>query len=246
MIPRVAAILSAFTARDRALGVSELARRTGLAKSTVSRIVQDLVDHQFLERTLEGVQLGLRMFELGELATRPKDLRKLALASMADLRNAVNLTIHLAVLEHGEVVYIEILMARDTPPLPSRIGGRMPAHATGVGKALLAWSPESTTQTLIERGLSSVGPNTITEPGKLWRELARIRTAGISYEREESGVGIACAAAPITNAGGEAIAAISAAGWSGKFDVRRVGPAVHTAALGLSRQLARRPGLRLS
>ena len=245
MVGRIAAILDAFAPRDDDLGISELARRTGLAKSTVSRIVQELVDHQFLERSAKGVRLGLRLFELGESATRPRDLRKLALASMADLRNAVNLTVHLAVLEGNEVVYIEILSARGTPPLPSRVGGRMPAHATGVGKALLAWSPGDVVDNVIRGGLVARGPNTITDPDRLRRELVRIRAVGIAYEREESGPGIACAATAVLGSDGRPIVALSAAGWSKEFDVRRVGFAVQTAAQTLARQVARRPGLQI-
>jgi IclR family transcriptional regulator, acetate operon repressor len=245
MVGRVTSILSAFTQEDPALGVSEIARRTGLAKSSASRIVQELVDHQFLERTSAGVRLGLKVFELGETATRPRDLRKLALASMSDLRNAVNLTVHLAVLERGEVVYIEILPARGTPRLPSRVGGRTPAHATGLGKALLAYSDPHLVADLIDHGLSKIGPKTLTDPERLQRELARVRASGVAYEREESGQGIACAAACIRGAAGEPIAAISAAGWVADLDVRRVGPAVQTAAAAIAREAARRPGLRL-
>ncbi|WP_374945498.1 IclR family transcriptional regulator [Agreia sp.] len=245
MVGRIAAILNAFQPRDDDLGISELARRTGLPKSTVSRIITGLVEHQFLERAGTGVRLGLRLFELGESATRPRDLRKLALASMSDLRNAVNLTVHLAVLEGTEVVYIEILPARDTPPLPSRVGGRMPAHATGVGKALVAWSSPDVIETVLSGGLVARGPNTITDPERFKRELSRIRNAGVAYEREESGPGVACAATAVRSADGHPVVALSAAGWSRDFDVRRVGFAVQTAAQGLSRQIARRPGLRL-
>lgn len=245
MIGRVAAILGSFSRQDRVLGVTELARRTGLAKSTTSRIVQELVVHQFLERSGTGVRLGMRVFELGETAERPRALRKLALASMSDLRNAVHLAVHLAVLEGAEVVYIEILPARDTPQLPSRVGGRMPAHATGVGKALLAFSDEDLVEEVLDAGLRRVGPRTITDAARLHRELARIRATGVAYEREESGPGIACAAACIRGGYGAPLAAISAAGWDTDFDVRRVGLAVQTAALAISREAERRPSLRL-
>lgn len=245
MIARVAAILGSFTPREPVLGVSELARRAGLAKSSVSRIVGELVAYQFLERVGSGVRLGLRVFELGETAARPHDLRKLALASMADLRNAVNLTVHLAVLEHNEVVYIEILPARGAPRLPSRVGGRMPAHATGVGKALLAWSEPIVVDALVRDGLRKVGPRTITDPARLYRELTRVRADGVAYEREESGPGIACAAACITSAAGAPVAAISAAGWDAQFDVKRVGLAVRTAAQAVTREIGKRPGVSL-
>lgn len=241
MVGRVDAIFSAFTPDTDALGISELSRRTGLAKSTVSRIVTELVERQFLERGGDGVRLGLRLFELGESATRPRDLRKIAIATMSDLRAAVGLTIHLAVLEGNEVVYIEILPTRDRPPLPSRVGGRMPAHATGVGKALLAWLPPAGLDALMADGLVKVGPNSITGPTRLRRELTKVRVDGVAYEREESSPGVACAASAIRVPSGEAIASMSAAGWVRDFDVRRVGLAVQTATLTVSRLVARRP-----
>ena len=185
---------------------------------------------------------GLRLFELGESAARPRDLRKLALASMADLRNAVGLTIHLAVLEQFEVVYIEILPSRSAPRLPSRVGGRMPAHATAVGKALLAEAPPGVLDEFLTRDLRKVGPNTITTATRMRSELGRIRAAGVAYEREESGPNVACAASSVRIHGGAAVAAISAAGGSRNFDVRRVGLAVRTAAESITRQLATRPG----
>jgi IclR family acetate operon transcriptional repressor len=243
MVGRVADIFDVFAPRDDVLSVSEIARRTGLAKSTISRIVQDLVAHDFLERTDTGVRLGLRLFELGESASRPRDLRKVATASMSDLRAAVNRTVHLAVLEGVEVVYIEILPARGVPVLPSRVGGRMPAHATGVGKALLAWSDPAVVDEVIDEGLVRVGPHTITDPAMLRRELTRIRAHGIAYEREESAPGVTCAATAIRGADGEPIAAMSAAGWVKNLDARRVGLAVQTAGQAVSRLVARRPGL---
>ena len=244
MVGRVASIFDAITATDAELGISEIARRTGLAKSTVSRIVGELTDRRFLERSGQGVRLGLRLFELGESAARPRDLRKIALASMADLRAAVNLTIHLAVLQRDEVVYIEILAARDVPPLPSRVGGRMPAYATGVGKALLAFSPADVIDEVLANELVRVGPNTVTDAAALRREFVRIRASGLAYERGESAPGVACAAAAIRAASGEPIAALSAAGWIADVDIRRVGPAVQTAALSINRLIARRPRMR--
>ncbi|MEA5457022.1 IclR family transcriptional regulator [Sinomonas sp. JGH33] len=241
MVSRVAAILSAFTSETPAMGVSELARRCGLAKSTVSRIVAELIEHGFLERKGNDLILGLRVFELGELAARPRDLRRLAVAVMADLRQATGQTVHMAVLEDAEVVYIAIMHSRTSPRMPSRVGGRMPAFATGVGKALLAFAPMSAVDRVIEKGLWKVGPRTITDGDVLRDELLRIRASGLAIEREESGEGISCAAAPIIGADGTVVAAISISGFSDYLDVSQVGPAVQTAVLGLNRLLKTRP-----
>ena len=145
---------------------------------------------------------------------------------------------HLAVLEGTEVVYLDVLRGRDAPNLPSRIGGRFPAHATGVGKAILAFSTESVVARVIDAGLPRLSARTITAPGLLRRQLARIREEGIAFEREESGVGVVCAASPLLDADGDAIAAVSISGWANRMRTERVAPAVRTVALALTRTLS--------
>lgn len=239
VIGRAAALLSAYDSRHLAIGVSELSRRSGLAKTTTARLAAELAQHGFLERA-EGsaYRLGSRIFELGSLMSRQRQLREVALPFMADLRQVSRQTVHLAVLVGTEVLYVEIVRSRDAPRMPSEVGGRLPAHASGVGKAMLAFSPEPVVQAVLDRGLVAVGPRTITAPGLLLRELRRIRESGIAYESEESGHGVGCAASPILGPDGQVLAALSISGWTGRLDLRRVGPAVRTAALALSRDLA--------
>ncbi|WP_344989837.1 IclR family transcriptional regulator, partial [Tsukamurella soli] len=136
VVRRVSALLAAFRPDEVAVGVNELARRTGIPKASVSRLVAELVEEGLLERSGGRVGLGLRLFELGERASRRRSMREVALPFLADLRAATGQTVHLAVLDGAEVVYVEILRGRDGPWLPSGVGGRLPAHATGVGKAL--------------------------------------------------------------------------------------------------------------
>lgn len=236
-VARVAAVLGAFDMQHAELRVSEIARRSGLPKSTTSRLVRDLVDYGFLERDGASLHFGTRLFECGELASRHRNLRAIALPYMADLREATRQTVHLAVLDGVEVVYVEILNSKNAPRMPSRVGGRLPAHASAVGKALLASSEQSAVEAVCAGPLVPVGPRTIAAPGLLRRELARVRDIGLAYESEESGPGVGCVASPIVGAGGRAAAAISVSGWSGKIDLRRMGPAVRTAALAMSREL---------
>ncbi len=235
MIGRVSLVLGAFGPGDEDLGISEISRRTGMAKATVSRIVRELIDYEFLERRGTSVRLGLRIFELGSVTRRPKDLRRLALATMADLRQATGHAVHLAVREGREVVYIEILRGRDTVPLPSRVGGRMPAHATGVGKALLAFTDAAIADAILDGELEKVGPRTFTSARDLRAELGSVRTHGVAYEQEESAAGVCCAASPILRENGEPIAAISVSGPLGVVQLERVGPAVQAATMGLNR-----------
>ena len=230
-------VLGAFKADDKRLGVSELARRANLPKSTVSRLVSELVEHRYLERDGSGVRPGLRLFELGELATQPKELRSLALATMTDLRDATGQTVNLAVLEGTEVVYIGLLRGRNAPRTPARVGGRLPAHTTGVGKALLAFSSDEIVESVIASGLVKAQPASISDPDVLRHELEAVRGSHLAYDREESGRGIVCVASPILKSGYGPIAAISVSGRAGMFDVNHFGPAVRTAALGLGRHL---------
>lgn len=243
VLERAALILGAFRVEDRTVGVSELARRTGLAKSTVSRMTSELVRLQYLERHGSSLRLGLALFELGQLAATPKELRRRAIGIMADLRNATGQTVHLAVLDGVEVVYIEILRGRGTPELPSRVGGRMPAHATAVGKAMLAFSPPAVLDDVLANGLPQVGPGTITDEESLRRELADIAATGLAREQNESAMSSSCVASPVMDAGGAMVAALSVSGSASQLDIERVAPAVRTAALALGRQLPRNSAL---
>lgn len=244
VLERGVRVLSAFDAEHTELGVSELARRCGLAKSTVHRMVGELVRLGLLEPAGPGLRLGMRLFELGQLVPRQRTLREAALPYLEDLREATHSAVHLAVLDGIEVVYIEILRGRERQPLPSRVGGRMPAHATGVGKAILAFSPAAVVKARIDAGLTRCSPYTIVLPGLLARELHTIAATGVSYDREESAVGVVCAAAPVFGPDGRIQAALSVTGRAERLDVERMAPAVRTAALALSRSLGAPPAPR--
>ncbi|RAY16341.1 IclR family transcriptional regulator [Actinomadura craniellae] len=240
---RVVAVLGAFKDAENAVGAAELARRTGLPKSTVHRIVLSLVTEGLLEPHSAGkVRLGVRLFEIGQRVPRQRVLRDAARPYMHNLREATRQTVHLAILEGGEVVYVDILGSPGGPPLPSRVGGRLPAHATGVGKAMLAFSSPETVRAVLEGDLPRLSERSTVAPGLLVRELAGIRRAGVAYDHEESGLGIVCAAGPVLGAGGEVLGALSVSGWSGRMRLDQVSPAVHTAALALSRTLGHREG----
>jgi DNA-binding IclR family transcriptional regulator len=237
VLGRAFALLASFGPRDTELSLSELGRRTGIPKPTVHRLIVEMDSWGIVERTPRGVRLGMRLFELGQLAPRQRGLREAARPFLDDLYQATHETVHLAVLDGVEVVYIDKLTGRRGPALPSMVGGRMPAYCTGVGKALLAYSPPAVLHDVVAAGLRRRTAHTIVMPGLLEREVAAVRRRGVAFEHEESTAGIACAACPVLDADGSALAAISITGWTTALDVMRVAPAVRTAALGLSRQL---------
>lgn len=242
MLGRAVALLAAFTADDPTLGLAELTRRTGLPKSTVHRLACELVRLGMLERFQDEFRPGMRLFELGQLAPRQRDLREAALPFMTDLRDATRETVHLAVLDDREVVYIEILHSNVAPPLPSRVGGRLPAHSTGVGKALLAFSGPETLARILAEPLARRTARTIVMPGRLRAELQAIHSRGVAYDREEAAEGVICAACPVFAGDGQVVAGLSVSGRPGHLNLDRVAPAVRTAASGLTRTLSRSRG----
>jgi len=234
---RVVMVLEAFKGEDGAVSPAELARRAGLPKSTVHRIVASLVEEGLLERQAARVRLGVRLFEIGQRVPRQRVLRDAARPYMHDLREATRQTVHLAILEGSQVVYVDILASPGAPPLPSRVGGRLPATVTGVGKAMLAFSPPDIVRAILDAGLPRVSPRSKVAPGMLARELTGIREAGVAYDHEESGLGIVCAASPVLGTGGDVLGALSISGYSTRVRLDHVAPAVRTAALALSRVL---------
>jgi len=237
VVRRVSELLAAFGEKEDELEIGQLVRRTGIPKATVSRLVKDLTTVGLLERRGSKVCLGLRLFELGERASRCSSLREVALPFLADLREATGQTVHLAVLDGVEVVYLEKVRGRNAPRLPSAIGSRLPAHATGVGKALLAAAGPEVLDVLLASNPRRLGPHTIIAPDALSSELRCVATRNIAYEREESAPNVACVASAVRTGRGQSVAAVSASGWIEKVDIRRIEPAVRATAQSIGRAL---------
>lgn len=243
VLNRAVDLLNAFTyGPGSSLSLAEIARRTGLPKATLHRLLAALDVLGLVERTSAGYQLGIRLFELGEHVPRKQKLREAALPFLQDLFEASHDTVHLAVLDGTDAVYLERIRGHRPINVASRVGGRLPAYCTGVGKALLAFNPEAAMKALA-MPLTARTAYTITNHQVLAEELARIRQAGIAYDREENTLGIVCVAAPIL-IDDRAIGAISITCSPPRTDVERYAPAVKAAALGIRRTIARTPGLR--
>ncbi|MGW6659682.1 IclR family transcriptional regulator [Rhodococcus sp. NPDC055024] len=196
------------------LSLAELSRRTRLPKSSVHRLTRGLLARGVLERTADGkLSLGIRLFEIGSRVQAPHRLRELALPSMRDLAYRFpSATVHLAVLKDFDIVYVERVRGRQSLRLPTAVGNRFPAHASALGKALLAYQDALSPP----RTLLAMGPKAVTDPRFLARDLHLIRERGLSVEREESYAGVSCVAAPILTRQGKSYAALSLSG-----DVKR-------------------------
>lgn len=238
VLDRVTAVFDAFGEDDEGLGVSELARRANLPKSTVSRIAADLVAQRFLDRDGELLYLGVRLFELGQTVPQPRMLRRLALPVMRELRDVTAQTVQLGVLDGADVVVVAVLRVPSAREPSTRVGGRDPAHATALGKAILAFSPAETVTRVASGGLTKQTPHTIDEPAALLRELADVRRRGVATEHEECMIGVAATAGALLVPGEAPSAAISVTGAVDDLFPDRVAPAVRAAAVALSRRLA--------
>jgi DNA-binding IclR family transcriptional regulator len=237
VLDRAFRILGAYGPADRKLTLAEMTRRTGIPKPTVHRMAAELLALGVLEGEHGVYRLGMRMFELGQLVPLQRDLREAALPFMQDLFEAAHETVHLAVLDGTEVLYIEKISGHRRVAAGSRIGGRLPVHCTAVGKAILSVSPPDVLDAVLAAGLVRRTAFTITVPSVLRRQLAKAASAGVAYEREESDLGVTCAAAPVRGFGSHVVAAISVTGPVTRLDPERHAPTVRLAALALSRRL---------
>jgi DNA-binding IclR family transcriptional regulator len=235
---KVAAVLDAFLPSTRELSLTELASRTGLPTTTTYRLVSDLVEWGGVERGANGgYRIGIRMWEIGSLAITSSKLRDIVVPYMQDLYESTHENVQLAVLDGTDALYVEKISGRKSSPIRTRRGGRLPLHATGVGKVLLAYAPGDLVQALLQHNLRRYTPYTIVEPAALLRALAEIRRVGVGYAREELTVGSVSVAAPLFDSAGQAVAAMSLVARSSRVDLRRLAPAVRTAAISASREL---------
>lgn len=227
VLGRVDSIVGAFDDLDEVLTLHELTRRTELPKSTVHRMVDQLVRLGWLERDVEGYRVGMRLFEIGGLAARRRRLTESASRHLHALSASTGLAVQLGILDGPEVVYLQ----RITPggfSLPTREGGRQPAYCTALGKAMLAFDADATTE-VVEQGLQRRTSRTLTSPEALRADLARIATEHLAFDQQESYEGLACVAAPLRSAG-RAIGAVSVTGPVSRIDLHGVAPLVqHTA-----------------
>ncbi|WBP94592.1 IclR family transcriptional regulator [Mycolicibacterium neoaurum] len=234
VIDRVSLVLDAFDGPGR-LTLAQIVRRTGLPRSSAHRMLERLVQLRWLRRSGRDYELGMRLVELGSLAVHQDRLHKAAIPMLHELHAATGLVVHLAVLEGSDVVYMEKVGNRLTAAIPTRVGGRQPAHCAAVGKAILAFAGEPDLDVASASTLPRRTKYSISTPAQLRAELAKVRSHGVAFDREESVPGFGCVAAPIGDPG-EAVAAVSVCGPMGqmKFDQQLVAP-VRMAAMGIWR-----------
>lgn len=246
-VHNAARLLCAFSTTDTEYGVSELARKLQLAKSTVHRLLTTLAEEELVERNPRTgrYRLGLKMWELGTLAAGHLTLHEAAAPYLDDLRNRTRETVHIAVLDGTEVVYVERRESPQTLRLFGRVGHRNYAHCTSTGKVLLAFlPPEERQRRVAAMDLPAKTPYTITDRDRLLEELAAVRKRGYAVNVNESELGIASVAAPILDRTGGVVAAVSTAGPLTRFEgpaMRQFAEMTVDAARAISERLGYRP-----
>ncbi|MBD0418641.1 IclR family transcriptional regulator [Streptomyces sp. TRM S81-3] len=225
LLEKAALVLGAFQGSTPRLTLTEVVHRSGLPRSSVHRILDQLVQLRWLDRDGRDYRLGMRMLELGAMASHHNRLRRAALPHLHELHEKVGHVVHLAVIDGPEVVYLERIGGAADCSVPSRTGGRQPAYCTGTGKAILAFGDEALVAEVLRSGLRPRTPYTITRPRAFREELARIRERGVAFDREEAFRGVACVAAPLRGSG-RAIASISVCGNGVHRELERMAPAV--------------------
>lgn len=224
---KVMNVLRCVAQGDDGASFPELIKTLGIPKSTLHRFLRSLVSEGLLrfDESDRRYRLGLAMFELARNAWARIDVRREAQGVINALVRETGETVHLAVLDGLDVVYVDKVEGLHTIRMASKVGARNPAYCTGVGKALLAYvEPRELAQQFEGYPFEQLTPNTITSLAKFAEAMAHIRAVGFAEDNEEHEPGIRCAAAPIFNYRGAAIASISITVPSFRWDVGRNRP----------------------
>jgi DNA-binding IclR family transcriptional regulator len=239
---RALAVLDAFSASSPRLSLSEIAERSGTPLSTAHRLVAELTAWGALTRRPDGrYAIGRKLWDLGLLAPLQSGLRQVAAPFLLDVHTATRETVHLAVRDGTRALYVERISGRASVPVVSSVGSRLPLHATGVGKVLLAAAPDDVRDEVL-RSLTPETAHTVVDPAGLLRELAEVHRRGYARTSEEMTLGAASLAVPVSVPRGDGAAVAAALGVvvpPRRRDLLRLVPVLEVAARGIGRELTR-------
>jgi IclR family transcriptional regulator, acetate operon repressor len=240
-VGRALAILETLTRSDHELGVSEIANITNLAIGTVHRLLATLAYHGYVRQNAQTRRYGLGVKLLSVAAAARERIGAISRPYLTRLMQASQETANMAILESNSTLYIEQV----PPPRMLRIftepGNRVPLHAAGTGKVLLAYQQPNVIESIIERtGLAPVTPNTITDRTVLLETLRQVRDQGYATDVEEQEEGVCCLAVPVFTPDGRILAAMSISGPASRLSqdrLRALVPHLKRIAVALSRTI---------
>ncbi|WP_059105721.1 IclR family transcriptional regulator [Shouchella shacheensis] len=214
-VDRALQIIAHVSKYKQGVGVTELATKLELTKSSTHKLLATLAEHGYIEQERESkkYRLGYKFLELSSILLDSIDLRGEARPFLEELEATTNEVVHLVVYDQGDMIYIEKLEGNETLRTHSKIGRKAPIHCTSVGKVISAYLPTDTRAKLIDKeGLPRHTERTIVEKEAFEQEIENVRLHGYGYEMEENEQGITCIAAPIFDHQGDITAAVSISG----------------------------------
>jgi|1186.fasta_scaffold04449_3 DNA-binding IclR family transcriptional regulator len=236
VISKAATILMAYLYGE-SHSLTELTTVCDLPLSTTHRLVSELAHCKILDRTDSGeYRVGIPVRKIGGSKRCAIDLEEQSHFALQDLSYTLDVTVRLGVLHEGEVAYVEKLTGR-RPVTGFQEARHVPAHATALGKALLAFSPQQTVHAILLRGLTAFTPYTLTTPERFRRALAMTRLSRLAVSHRELTIGQSAIAVPVLNSEREAVAAIEVLVDDPVSALATVRPALDIACRSLSRQL---------
>ena len=239
---RALAVLDAFDSSAPRLSLSEIAERSRTPLSTTHRLLGELTEWGALSRRADGrYEIGRKLWDLGLLAPVQLELRQVAAPFLLDVHTATRDTVHLAVRDGVKALYVERISGRESVPVVSTVGSRLPLHATGVGKVLLASAPDEVVEQVLRHPARQTR-HTVVDPRRLTRDLTEVRRSGWARTSEEMSLGAASVAVPVTverPSGAVVAAALGIVVPAHRRDTARLVPVLQVAARGIGRALAR-------
>jgi len=241
-LEKAIAIIETLFKHDEAIGVSELCKMVDIPKTSVFFILNTLDQHEYITKTEDGkYKLGTKFLNIGLTLLSKIEIRELAKPFMNKLLHDTGFTVHLAVLDNGEAMYLEKVENGKFVKFSTYVGQRLPLHASGVGKAMAAYIPDAELDLILEtRGMPEKTENTITNAAEFKKALNDIRSQGYSIEDEEGESGIRCIGSAIFDHRGQLKAAISITGLRTDMPIQQIpllGALVNQTALSISQRL---------
>jgi len=241
-------VLELLLQKSSSMNMTELSEKLGFYPSTIHRILDTLKHWGYVEQDphTQKYQLGLKALELGMAKLHQMDLVREATPYLKELVNQCNETVHLGVLEEGEVLYLAKEESSQTIRMISYVGKRAPLHCTALGKVLLTYLPEGERKKILgKRELPRFTEKTITNKEELEKELSKVKKQGFALDRGENEKDVRCIAVPIRNHQGKVIAALSISSPAYRTDINQQSH-LKEALLTVSKKISKRLGYDLT
>lgn len=239
-VERALQILDLFNEQATELKITDISKLMGLSKSTLHSLLKTLQLHGYIDQNPENgkYRLGMKLVERGHFVVGSMDIRQKAKGWLTDLSRRTGQTTHLGILDGREGVYIEKIEGKLAAIAYSRIGRRLPVHATAIGKVLIAWLGEPELNALLEGyQYTTFTPSTLATREALVDALKKTREQGYALDSEENEQGVRCVAVPVWNHESRVIAALSLSTLTSRVD---------DAGLASFREQLQQAGLQLS